>query len=401
MKKPRTLLLFRLVILFEILWGAHAWFTWWIDESRLLQYIFYIFCAIAAYVYKRSVKLRISSSPYVIMAVASYALGVMFCNRFSLPSLASVVFILYPILVVASDQEHVEGHLEFLAKGLAYIFIPGVILYIVSQFVFIPGPLIQKGQSTSYIFTNQIFQIVNIYGDRVSRFSSVFLEPGYLGAMLSFVLFALKYDFSKWYNKILLLALLVSFSLTGYLVTLFGYTISLLTERRSLMRIVVFASIIIVAYNISLVYNNGDNYINNRIIARLEYDEEKGIVGNNRIGEGTEFYYDKAIRDGDIWMGLGAKKVESINAGSSESGNYNTNIRGAGYKVYFVTYGVISALFFLLFYFFIAKACTRRLSIIYSALSLVIIMFIPQSVPQSTSWIYPYILGILNHRLKR
>ena len=307
MKDSKIVLFLRFAILFNILWGAKAWFTWWIDDSRLYQYVAYIVVAVIAYRYKIKMRIQFSSSVYIILAVASYFLGVMFYNRFSLPSIASIVLILYPILVVINDKENAIGHLHFAAKGLAWILIPGIILFLISMFVFIPGPIIQKGTADSYLFVNQIFQLIRVYGyDFANRFQSVFLEPGYLAAMLSLLLFALKYDFSKWYNKVLLLALILSFSLAGYLVSRLGYVIYLVVDGRSLKKIVLFSFLAIIAYNVSLTYNNGDNYINRMIIDRLEYDEEKGIAGNNRTGDGTDFYYKQAVDNGRIWMGLGA-----------------------------------------------------------------------------------------------
>ena len=147
-------------------------------------------------------------------------------------------------------------------------------------------------------------------------------------------------------------------------------------------------------------YNNGKNIVNEKIIQRLEYDEEKGIAGNNRTGEGTEFYYNQAIEDGDIWLGLGQERVNKINAGSATSGDYSTNIRGAGYKVYFVKFGIISALMFLLFYMMLAKVCNKRLKTRLSFVVLIMLTFMSQATPSSMSWIYPIILGLQNYNFK-
>ncbi len=405
MKSSKIVLWFRIAILFEILWGAHAWFTWSLDSSRVLQYGAYVISAFIAYRYKCKMKIRLSTKPAVIFGFFCYVMGVMFFNRFSIPSLVGVFLTLYVIWITISDKKNAEGHLKFICKGLAWIFIPGATLFILSKYIFIPGPIIQKGSSEDYIFINQIFQIVRLdFGfesDAVGRFHSIFLEPGFLGSMLSFILFAAKYDFKKWYNKVLLLALLLSLSLAGYLMTFIGYVIYLITEGKSLRKIFTFAILIFLTYYISINYNNGNNHINTKIIERLQPDEEKGIAGNNRTGSGTEFYYNQAIENGDIWMGLGAERVKQINGGSSDSAGYDNNIRGAGYKVYFVIRGVISALFFLAFYFFMAKACNKRALFRLVSVVFVIIMFIPQSTPQSMAWIFPFILGMLNYNQRK
>lgn len=399
-----TTTIFRFVLLFEILWGAHAWFTWWIDNSRILQYAFYIIIAIIAYNYKNKKRIRLNSSPTIILSMFCYIMGVMFFNRFSIPSLASVFLLLYTIWVTLSDRENVKGHIKFICKGLAIIFIPGIILFLGKGFIPPVGAVIQKGTFEDYVFINQVFLIHRIDGwdsEAANRFHSIFLEPGFIGSMLSFLLFAIKYDFSKWYTKTLLVAQLVSLSLAGYILTFIGYILYLLSEGKSLKKIILLGAIIPFVYITALEYNGGNNYINNAIISRLQYDEEKGISGNNRTGDGTEFYYNQAVENGDIWMGLGAERVKQINGGSSEAAGYDTNIRGAGYKVYFVIRGVISAIFFFLFYFFTAIGCCKKKTTRLIAPILVIITFLPQSTPQSTAWIYPFILGVLNYNFPK
>lgn len=404
MKSSKIVLWFRLAIFFEILCGAHAWFTWWTDSSRLLQYIIALAIAFIAYKYKSKQRIKLNTSPAVVFAMLSYTIGIMFFNRGSIPSLVEVAFTLYTLWVVISDKENVKGHLQFVCKGLAIILIPGIILFLGKGYIPTIGLIIQKGSSEDYIFINQIFLIYRIDGfdsEATNRFHSVFLEPGYLGSMLSFMLFAIKYDFSKWYTKTILVAQLVSLSLAGYILTFVGYIIYLVSEGRSMKRITLFAILIPIIYTVATNYNNGNNYINNAIISRLEYDKEKGIVGNNRTGTGTEFYYNQAIGNGDIWLGLGAERVKQINGGSSESAGYAVNIRGAGYKVFFVIRGVICAIFFLLFYIFIAKAAAPSKRFIrYGLIFLIIITFIQAAYPTSTAWIYPFILGLLYYNQK-
>lgn len=405
MKDPKIVFWFRIAILFEIMWGAHAWFTWSLGSSRILQYGAYLISAFIAYQYKSKMRIRLNTKPAVVFGFFCYILAVMFFNRFSIPSLVGVFLTLYVIWVTLSDKENAEGHLNFICKGLAWIFIPGIILFLITRFISLPGPIIQRGSSEDYIFINHIFQIMRLdlgYGsDAVGRFHSIFLEPGFLGSLLSFLLFAIKYDFSKWYGKVLWVSLIISLSLAGYIITFIGYTLYLLSTGKSLGKIIVFAIGAIIVYFVSINYNDGNNYINKMIIERLQYDEEKGIAGNNRTGAGTEFYYNQAIENGDIWLGLGSERVKQINGGSSDSAGYADNIRGAGYKVFFVTRGIISALCFLMFYVFVTIGCCNIVATRIVAILLVILTFLPQSTPQSASWIFPLILGLLNYNRKK
>ena len=396
-KTPGLITLFRFAILFNILWGAHAWFTWTIDNSRISQYITYAIIAYIAYKYKQKERIRIKTTPSLILAITTYTLGTLFYNSFRILSLINIALVLYPVCVLIYDSKNIEEHLKFIAKAIAIILIPGIIL----NFLDLPGiPLHNKSEENT-IFFNQIFNIKAIgwTGESEGRFQSIFLEPGYMSTLLSFMLYAVKYNFKKWENLVMLTAIIIGYSLAGYVTTFVGYTIYLVTQRQNIKNVVIFSAIIAVTYYISINYNGGKNIVNEKIVTRLEFDKEKGIVGNNRTGTGTEFYYNQAIENGDIWLGLGTDRVYKINGGSSNAADYDQNIRGAGYKVYFVSFGIVSAILFLLFYYYLSKEINKRHRFSnFGFIFLIIITFIQAAYPFSTSWIYPFILGISNKK---
>ena len=170
----------------------------------------------------------------------------------------------------------------------------------------------------------------------------------------------------------------------------------MISQSKGIGKIIFFIITLIIITSVSSTYNNGNNIVYESIISRLQYDEEKGISGNNRTGDGTNFYYEKAIDDGEIWFGLGPQKVNKINGGSSSSAGYETNIRGTGYKVYFVTFGVFAALFFMMFYFFFANYNKKNRLYKNGFTLLIILTFLQASYPSSLSWIIPFMLGINN-----
>lgn len=403
MKAKIILFLFRLLLLFEILWGAHAWFTWEITSSRMLHYFVLIALALIAFAYKKKMRIRLCVSTNLMFAFCCYALAVLLNNRLSIPSIPGILLKIFPIWVALSDKINLSKNLQFIAKGIVFILIPGIILHIFLLINNLPAPIIQKGDINSYFFFNYIFLLKPVEGLSYAsiRFQSIFLEPGYLGTMLSFLLFALKFDFSKKYNYILLIGLLLSLSLAGYITTLIAYIIFLFIEKKSFKTFIKTAILLIVIYSCSLSYNDGNNYINITIIERLKLNDDKGITGNNRTGEATDFYYDQAIENGAIILGLGPERVNQINGGAADSAGFDENIRGAGYKVYFVTYGIFSAFLFFLFYYYLGKSiCKRNLNARLGFLFLIILTFIQAAYPESTSWIYPYILGLLNYNEK-
>lgn len=392
---------FRAILLFEVLWGANAWFTWGISLTRSANYVVLLAIAIIAQWYKKKSSIRLVKSSHLIFCFVCYLFAVLIYSRFSLPGLVGALLKLYPIWVLLSDRANIRNNIEFIGKGLAIILIPGIILFFIRNFVLLPGIPIAHPGSSSYDFLNHIFYIQNINSDIAARFNSIFLEPSYLGTLLSFILFAEKYDFSKWENKILLIGLVLSLSLASYIITLLGYAMYSTFIKREFRKVLVYVMLVVISYNISLVYNHGDNYLNNYIISRLQLDKEKGIVGNNRTGLGTDFYYEQAFDNGTIWMGLGQKKVNQINRGSSDSAGYDENIRGAGYKVYFLTRGILSALLFLLFYMSLGNIlCPRSMLVRNSFVLLIVLTFFQAAYPESPSWLYPFVLGCMNYNIR-
>ena len=404
MKTSTIALIFRIQILLMICWGAQAWFTWGFSQSKISLYSVYFITSIIAYAYQTRLHIQLSKNINIYIAFLCFILGTLFYNRFSLPSLAGLFLTLYPILVVISDKKNAKKNIDFAFKGIAIILSIGLIeFFIINYVIKIPGIPINHSSSTTYVFLNYIFLLINVnteFDTGSFRFTSIFLEPGYLATMVSFLLYAINYNFKKWEAKILLASIIVSFSLAGYIITFLGYTLFILSQGKSIKKILCFTILMVTIYFTAINYKNGDNYINNAIIERLQYDEEKGISGNNRTGAGTDFYYEKAVKDGTIFMGLGQEEVNKINGGSSNAGSYDVNIRGAGYKVFFVTSGILSAIMFLLFYIFISKGITCSLKYYrWSFIFLIIVTFTQAAYPTSLSWIYLFILGISYNKI--
>ena len=70
-------------------------------------------------------------------------------------------------------------------------------------------------------------------GSNSFRFYSMFDEPGVVGTLGTFLLFANRYDFRKWYNIVMILSCLLTFSLAGYILTFIGLIYFMVTHRKS------------------------------------------------------------------------------------------------------------------------------------------------------------------------
>ncbi|MBQ8219783.1 MAG: hypothetical protein IJZ31_01035 [Bacteroidaceae bacterium] len=400
---PIIVAIFRFSILFEILWGAHAWITWQCDASKFSRYLTLFILCLIAFIYKKDRGVILSKSKRVISALFLYCMGYWAVSRFSIGSLFGCFLTIYPMWVLLSDKHDPAEHLTFIVKILSMILVIGIVQYLFLQVVRIPGLLISYKDNLNYTFFNYGFCLLPLktFGESF-RFSSVFLEPGYMAAMLSFMLYAVKYDFSKRYNRILLYSLLLSFSLAGYLLFVVGYILYQSINGIKIVKYIGFALCLGLFYLVAINYNDGDNLINEKIVKRLQPDEKKGIVGNNRTSDVTERYFRNGFKNGNNLLGLGLARVKQINGGDSlEDGFSHDNINGTGYKYYIVVHGLVSALFFLFFYIklgsFTYSNCRCRRYNIYLVV-LVILTFIQASYPSSPSWIYPIILGLNGYK---
>ena len=306
----------------------------------------------------------------------------------------------FPIFILLGcTKQEAQENLALIQSVLMYIFIPSIILHLILFVVNIPPAFMSTmSASASYVFKNYIILVRNedLYP---LRFCSIFLEPGYLGVLCSFLLYTDDFDFSKKCNKVILLALIVSLSLAGWLITFFAYL--LYTFKPTPKAFKKLCIILLVGFGIyygSGVYNGGNNIVNNLIFDRIGFDKNKGIKGNNRFTETTDIYYEWLVKSGKFWNGIGINEINKIN-------NYNKSlnqgaIEGAGYKIFILTKGFSMVVYFVVIYVLLSLSCTnRKYSFIF--FGLICLTFIQAAYPLSTSWLVPFCLGLKLHDTKK
>lgn len=279
--------------------------------------------------------------------------------------------------------------LNFVTKWFSILMIGSISIFIITRVVHFGPPMgvLQLSSQNYDPFNNYILFIesTSIFNLIFYRFNGPFLEPGHLSLICSLLLFANQYRFKEnRYLWVLLVCVLLSFSLAGYLISALGY---ILLKIRSIKLFlysgIIFGSMFIF---VSYVWNEGNNPINTLIFSRMEVDEEKGIAGNNRTTEQTDDYFSKNFNNGKLWIGLGTNEKD------------DTFIRGSGYKIYFIRYGIISFIFVLFFYYnLIPQRCNHRYAIIF--LLLIVLIFIQRAYPGWYSWLFCFTLGCGSTRI--
>lgn len=201
-----------------------------------------------------------------------------------------------------------------------------------------------------YSYTNYMLFMVD---DRsmwqiIPRFSSVFLEPGHIGTATALLLFTQIGHWKRWYNVVLIIATLITFSLAAYVIFLSIIIFSQWIKGRHVMGKVLLAVLMTASIVIgSFFYRNGDNMLNNLIVLRLEINEEGDLEGDNRVKDWFESEYDSFLHSSDIWLGRNPQEGEL-------QGN-------SGYRVFIYENGLIGLLLIAAFYLLaMAKAENRR-----------------------------------------
>ena len=121
MKNNISSVLFRLLLLFYVLWGGYAWFTWDLEIEHNLELSVYVIGFVISIFYQISNKVRLSPSTGVSIAIVILLFLYLYCGGFSGTGYltAPIHFVLrfYPLLVLACDRENAEDHLSFISKA--------------------------------------------------------------------------------------------------------------------------------------------------------------------------------------------------------------------------------------------------------------------------------------------
>ena len=212
----------------------------------------------------------------------------------------------------------------------------------------------------SWGFSNSLFLILPITSFPFPRFQSIFLEPGHLGMISSLMLYMIRYNMRSWQGIIIFLSSLLSMSLAAYMLLFLGMVIYKLSFG-NLLKTITF--LLMILMTCTMAYNFFTNsYFSQSILLRLEYDEDKGFKGNNRISEDFEYYYNnKFYKTEHVLLGIGGDNISTI---SGEGGN-------SSYKVFIVQYGILGLVVLSVFFFVIVwyskSSFVRGLLLLYVA----------------------------------
>lgn len=283
------------------------------------------------------------------------------------------------LFILPEDQK--KKLLKFVSVWFAIFVGLGLILYFALMFVkirpFLPPVGFEPGLETYRVMQNYIFYLKPALdpGEFI-RFQAFFIEPGHLALVSIMILAANNFEFHKrWYMWVILSGILVSLSLAGYLLIVIGWVLLKIKDTRTIIATSIIGMIVIIGLQ---SWGGGDNIVNEKIFSRLETDKHRGIEGNNRTNSRTDILYDLAVSNGDVFFGVPSadkKKVE-----------------GAGYKKFFIQFGLVPAIFIFFFYWNLAQPNTRKRYHI-GFFILIFLAFMDCEYPHWFSWLLGYTIG--------
>ena len=285
------------------------------------------------------------------------------------------------------DKEIAEKSLTKICKVFAGFLIISILFFFLHFIgVNLPNMSAERG---NYSYTNFFFFLLDdreLWNILIPRFNSVFLEPGHMGTTIIMLLATQIGKWKKWYNVVLFVALLMSFSLAAYCLGVMLLFLRLwMLRRKIVLKILGLVSFLGIIVGGSFVYNDGDNMLNNLIVMRLEVsDTGDDFKGNNRVSEDFEKEFESFLGSSDVLFG---REMDYEGWGNS------------GYRVYIYDYGMAGFALFLVFYFF-AFRTGRDIRAITTAFVLAMTNFWIRGYPMLFAFLYPYfIISQMNQKI--
>lgn len=289
------------------------------------------------------------------------------------------------IMVCKLSEETQQEVLYFITKWtsiLLGISLIAYLLFLLGLFKISPGVIIYRNYN--YESLNYYFFIIPMDQQFSSfwRFKAFLMEPGHMMLGVIPLIYANNFNIKNKYVLILIIVVLFSFSLAGYITLFIGY-ILLKSKKNALGDLFIGVFSIIILYVIANHFGFS-SFFDDLILGRLNFDE--GISENTRrtTSEFDRTVFDQVVSDPvTMLIGTGMPLSDIIAKGG-----------GAGYKPYWVQLGLLGLLLVICTYTsYLDFKSTREVKVF----TFVLLLLLAQdSYPTWFSLLIPYILAMNN-----
>lgn len=245
----------------------------------------------------------------------------------------------FVVFICARSEMHIKTINIF---NTVFCWILGISLVFWVLFLFgVPLPHSQLGfnNDDSYFFNNYylFLQRINNLEDFFPRFCSIFLEPGYIACLIVVFLFMERFDFRRTKNLIYVVALIMTFSLAGWIIFLVAFIPFVSRRGQSQWIYIILLSTVV---GLFLFYNNSteSNVVNEMIGNRIKIENGE-IIGYNRANEALKNYWNNHFWKGENrLMGLREAYLSQFDFGAS-----------VDVRAYVIRYGLLAIVVYLWF----------------------------------------------------
>lgn len=320
-----------------------AWFLWGSITAFFVNFSPFVLAIILFFTSKERFKLTIFNAACILLIsliqlyiVREFKLTSFILSLFRIANICSVLLL--------NDKDKIKIF-YFFTKSISAILALSIFGWILFLFgMNLPFYSIQSDYGTYNNFYFFILFVEDSIFSIIPRFSSIFLEPGYLGMLTSILIVSNRFQFKRKIVLVFLLATIFSFSLAAFLIIIISSIIYIIsTKKKSIIYLLLFFLLFFVLYKISVNLNDGENAIYNYLFKRLEFNNGS-ISGYNRFSSDLDSYFNNFMSSSDKYFGIGEQEFRKI---SWEGGN-------AGYKVFLIQYGIVGTTLVFLFYFILA-----------------------------------------------
>lgn len=365
----------------------------WIGFQRVTLFYSYFLFVILGFSYITGIirftfKRRYFVIAILFLAMYYYTWGVWHMNVFGV--IECTIQVVNIFIIISIPDEDKGELLRHFVKWFGFIVGIGLIVYFITLFIQLPSLGVIEGdygagESSDRFFINYVFLLTPIeIVSGIVRFRGPFMEPGDLGCVSAFFLFATQFRFKDYkYLWVIFTGLMVSLSLAGYVLAIVGLLFTLFANHKIRKKYALIIVVIVVAlFSYGLFYNNGDNIINEEIIARLQSDEDRGFTGNNRTSLTKMAYFANMFDNTHtLWFGYDEKTIEFLNEEKS----------GDGFVTYAIQFGLFGMTLMILPYLYTTFSSSKKRYA--SQFLLIFLLFFFQRA--SVEWI-AYIICFVN-----
>lgn len=384
---------FCIFILF--LTSMELWIAW---HGREVFIDFFVGLCLLYLIIKNRIKLNFEQKNVItFLLLLLFAIIYKMANKNWAGIMGETFGYIFPVslIIFLNDIDRVKC-IRYIVKWFAILMVPAIITYFLCQTIGLPSLGTLKlhdnpYQEDWYLYKENYFFCTMYALRETMRFNGPFNEPGHLGMMSAFLLLADGFKFNKKSTWVIFLALLMTQSLSGYILAFVGFLFANYNNGTMKFKVMMpFLIFIIGGYLYATYYDAGNNFLNERILARLEYDEETGIEGNNRLRGDIHLYFLNMLSDRYLlFFGYDRDTIEQWASEGS---------RGTGLEMYIVAHGIVGAILSLSFYF-VAFLYERPKKAAALYFAFVFLLLLQRSYCYWASWLICYLYGLTTWKM--